>query len=97
MRRINQHQDDPDYDTKEKTLLVITPDYPDKDNRYIGSIFVKDHMGSLKPFFKEIVVICPVPFSFGIMANDRYVPITIMTMFPYSIPGVSLYPAFSRG
>ncbi|MGA2105059.1 MAG: glycosyltransferase [Methanoregula sp.] len=72
MRRINQHQDDPDYDTKEKTLLVITPDYPDKDNRYMGSIFVKDHMGSLKPFFKEIVVICPVPFSFGIMANDRY-------------------------
>jgi glycosyltransferase involved in cell wall biosynthesis len=59
-------------DTREKTLLVITPDYPDKKNRYIGSVYVKDQVEYLKLFFKKIVVICPVLFSFRIMPNDRY-------------------------
>jgi glycosyltransferase involved in cell wall biosynthesis len=59
-------------DTRDKTLLVITPDFPDEKNRYIGSVYVKDQVGYLKSFFREIIVICPVLFSFRIMANDRY-------------------------
>jgi glycosyltransferase involved in cell wall biosynthesis len=57
---------------QDKTLLVITPDYPDEKNRYIGSIYVKDQIEFLKPFFKKIIVICPVLFSFRIMPNDRF-------------------------
>ena len=59
-------------DTRDKTLLVITPDYPEEKHRYIGSVFVKDQVEYLKSFFKKIIVICPVLFSFKIMPNDRY-------------------------
>ena len=55
-----------------KTLLVITPDYPDERDRYIGSVYVKDQIRYLKEYFREIVVICPVLITFGILANDRY-------------------------
>ena len=56
----------------ETTLLVITPDYPDKNNNYIGSIFVKNQLDSLKGYFRKIIVIAPVLFSGGILPNDRY-------------------------
>jgi teichuronic acid biosynthesis glycosyltransferase TuaC len=59
-------------DTCDKTLLVITPDYPDEKNRYIGSVYVKDQVEELKSFFKNIIVICPVLFSCKMMPNDRY-------------------------
>jgi len=61
-----------DYTTQDLTLLIITPDYPDNNDRYIGSIYVKNQVAELKPFFRHIVVICPVLFSFGILPNDRY-------------------------
>jgi teichuronic acid biosynthesis glycosyltransferase TuaC len=59
-------------DTRDKILLVITPDYPDEKNRYIGSVYVKDQVAELKSFFKKIIVVCPVLFSCKIMPNDRY-------------------------
>ena len=58
--------------TYDKTLLVITPDFPDEKNQYIGSVYIKDQVENLKLFFKKIIVICPVLFSFKIMPNDRY-------------------------
>ncbi len=66
------HQLDPKNDLLEKTLLIITPDFPDKDNIYIGSIFVKNQLDSLKEYFKKIIVIAPVFYSGGIVPNDRY-------------------------
>jgi len=73
VRRIDQIAVHPvSGDTRDKTLLVITPDYPDEKNQYLGSLFVKDQIGYLKPFFKEIIIICPVLFSCRIMPNDRY-------------------------
>jgi teichuronic acid biosynthesis glycosyltransferase TuaC len=71
-------------DTNDKTLLIITPDFPDEKNRYIGSIYVKDQVENLKLFFKKIVVICPVLFSFKIMPNDRY-------CMDYEYDNVSVY------
>jgi glycosyltransferase involved in cell wall biosynthesis len=71
-------------DTHDKTLLVITPDFPDEKNRYIGSIYVKDQVGNLKLFFKKIIVICPVLFSCKIMPNDRY-------CMDYEYDNVSVY------
>lgn len=73
MKRINPEPDPKSLvDTRDKTLLVITPDYPDQKNRYIGSVYVKDQVEHLKSFFKKIVVICPVLVSCKIMPNDRY-------------------------
>jgi teichuronic acid biosynthesis glycosyltransferase TuaC len=65
-------QFDPKNNLFDKTLLIITPDYPDRDNNYIGSIFVKNQVDSLKGYFKKIIVIAPVFFSAGILSNDRY-------------------------
>ncbi|HPD75532.1 MAG TPA: glycosyltransferase [Methanoregulaceae archaeon] len=58
--------------TRDLTLLIITPDYPDENDRYIGSIYVKNQVAALRPFFQRIVVICPVFFSLGILPNDKY-------------------------
>jgi len=59
-------------DTRNLTLLVITPDFPDQDERYIGSIYVKKQIEPLRKYFREIFVICPVLFSFRLLPNDRY-------------------------
>lgn len=73
MRTIDKENECPNScDTRTRTLLVITPDFPDENNRYLGSLYVKDQVNNLKPFFKKIIVICPVLFSFGIIQNDRY-------------------------
>lgn len=63
---------EPAGDTRDLTLLVLTPDYPDEKHRYIGSIYVKSQLEPLKPFFKKIIVICPVPLSFGMTPSDRF-------------------------
>ena len=65
-------QSDPKNNLIDKTLLIITPDFPDKNNNYIGSIFVKNQLDSLKGYFKKIIVIAPVFYSGGIIPNDRY-------------------------
>lgn len=54
-----------------RNLLIITPDYPDSTDTYVGGIFIKDYVDAVKPFFQEIVVVAPVLFSGGIMPNDR--------------------------
>ncbi len=58
-------------DTREKSLLVLTPDYPDATDTYIGGIFVKNYLDAIKHQFREIVVIAPVFFSAGILGGDR--------------------------
>ncbi|MGA7627337.1 MAG: glycosyltransferase [Methanoregula sp.] len=73
VKSITQESIDPTgKDTRDMTLLVITPDFPDERNRYIGSIYVKDQIEHLKGFFKKIIVICPVLVSLRIVQNDRY-------------------------
>jgi len=67
----------------DKTLLIITPDFPAKNN-YLGSIFVKNQLESLKKYFKKIIVIAPVFNSVGILPNDRYCE-------NYSYDNISVY------
>jgi teichuronic acid biosynthesis glycosyltransferase TuaC len=67
-----------------RTLLIISPDFPAKDNRYMGSVFVKYQVEALKSRFKKIIVIVPVLFSGGILANDRYCN-------DYSYDNISVY------
>jgi len=68
----------------ERTLLVISPDFPAQDNRYMGSLFVKNQLESLKHHFKHVIVIVPVLFSGGILPNDRY-------CHDYSYDNISVY------
>ncbi len=54
-----------------RNLLIITPDFPDSTDTYIGGIFVKNFVDTIKPYFQEIVVVAPVLFSGKLMLNDR--------------------------
>lgn len=58
-------------DFKEKRLLVITPNYPNADGSYFGSVFVKNQVDALKQNFKELIVIAPVLFSAGRFPDDK--------------------------
>lgn len=54
-----------------RNLLIITPDYPDSTDTYVGGIFIKNFVDTVKPHFQEIVVVAPVLFSGKLMPNDR--------------------------
>ncbi|WP_048175132.1 glycosyltransferase family 4 protein [Methanosarcina siciliae] len=54
-----------------KNLLVLTPAYPNETGSYIGDSFVKNQVDELKQYFKEIIVISPVPFSFEQYPKDK--------------------------
>lgn len=60
-----------DSDFTDKCLLVITPNYPNEDGSYFGSVFVKNQVDALKHNFKEVIVIAPVLFSAGRLLDDR--------------------------
>jgi glycosyltransferase involved in cell wall biosynthesis len=63
----------PDKDTlKNKSLLIITPDYPDEQNRFFGCNYVKRMVGELCSDFKEVHVIAPVLPMLGITPQSKY-------------------------
>lgn len=50
---------------EKKRLLVITNSFPDKDDRHIGGIFVKEQVRCLAPHFEEVHVVFPSTFGLG--------------------------------
>ncbi len=52
-------------------LLILTPSFPDKHNRFYGGIFVKEQVEALSKYADEINVVSPVPFSLGIEYKDK--------------------------
>lgn len=54
----------------EKTLLIITPVYPNEDGTYHGGVFVKDQVDAMRQHFREVVVIAPILRSVGLLPED---------------------------
>lgn len=85
-------------DFTNKRLLVITPNYPNEDGSYFGSVFVKNQVDALKKYFREVIVIAPVLFSAGRLVDDRlcrdYTYDNVRVFYPRSlyIP----WPAYRR-
>ena len=46
-----------------KNLLVITNSFPDKENKYVGDVFVKEQVKYLKNCFEKVYVISPVAYG----------------------------------
>lgn len=46
-----------------KNLLIITNSFPDQEDKYVGSIFVKEQVKYLREYFKKIYIISPVPLG----------------------------------
>jgi teichuronic acid biosynthesis glycosyltransferase TuaC len=71
MSRIAEVEDDSLAGLKDKTLLILTPSYPNEDESFIAETFVKYQVAELKQYFKKIIVIAPVLRSFGYLEKDR--------------------------
>ena len=56
---------------RDKSLLVISSGFPDESNMHYGGIFVKEQLKYLKDYLKEVVVIAPVPQTFGFYKFDK--------------------------
>lgn len=46
-----------------KNLLIITNSFPDQEDRYVGSIFVKEQVKYLREYFNNIYIISPAPLG----------------------------------
>ncbi|WP_297486551.1 glycosyltransferase family 4 protein [Thermococcus sp.] len=55
---------------KDKTILVLTNSYPDRDGRHYGGIFVKEQVDRLREYFGEVYVISPQPFGTNKILQD---------------------------
>jgi len=52
-------------------LLVITNTFPNHDDTYIGDIFVKEQIKSLKNYFDNIYVVSPTPYGIGYLRKTK--------------------------
>jgi glycosyltransferase involved in cell wall biosynthesis len=56
---------------KDKTLLIITPSFPNEDESFFVELFVKYQVAELKQYFKKVIIIAPLFRSFGYLKKDR--------------------------
>jgi teichuronic acid biosynthesis glycosyltransferase TuaC len=56
---------------RKKTLLIIAPSFPNFNDTFRAGNFVKAQVEEIRKFFKTVIVISPVFFSFGIMQKDK--------------------------
>ena len=57
---------------KNKNLLILTNNFPDKYDKYPGEIFVKEQVKLLKDYFKNIYVISPVAYGMDHLRKTNY-------------------------
>lgn len=57
---------------KFRNLLVISSDFPDKYNTYVGNIFVKEQIKYIKNYFENVYVISPLAYGMDRLRNTSY-------------------------
>ncbi len=55
----------------EKNLLVISNNFPNKDNTYIGDIFVKEQIKYLRHYFDNVYVVSPVAYGMEYLRKTK--------------------------
>ncbi len=55
-----------------RNLLIISNNFPDRDDAYIGNIFVKEQLRYIKNYFDTVFVVSPLAFAMERMRNTRY-------------------------
>ena len=68
---------------KFQSLLIISNDFPNADNTYIREIFVKEQVKYLCNYFKDIYVICPIPYGLDYLRKNRYEDYTYENVHVY--------------
>lgn len=57
---------------KDKSLLIVTSSYPDRNDSFIGDTFVKNPVAELQRYFKKIIIISPVFQSYSFFKKDKF-------------------------
>jgi glycosyltransferase involved in cell wall biosynthesis len=57
---------------KSKNLLVISNSFPDKENKYVGNIFVKELVKHLKNYFENVYVISPAAYGIEYLRKTHH-------------------------
>ncbi|BBL66263.1 Glycosyl transferase, group 1 [Methanosarcina mazei TMA] len=57
---------------KNKNLLILTNNFPDKYDKYTQEIFVKEQVKLLKDYFKNVYVISPVAYGVDYLRKTTY-------------------------
>jgi len=55
-----------------KNLLVVTNGFPDKENKYVGGVFVKEQVKCLKNYFEKVYVISPVAYGVEYLRKTKH-------------------------
>lgn len=55
-----------------KNLLVISNTFPDKEDRYVGDIFVKEQIKYIKNYFENIYVVSPVAYGMEYLRKRKH-------------------------
>ena len=55
-----------------KNLLVVTNSFPDKENKYVGDVFVKEQVKYLKNYFEKVYVISPVAYGVEYLRKTKH-------------------------
>ena len=56
---------------QDKTLLLLTPDYPSEDGEFNGCNALKNQIAYSRKMFKKVIVIAPVLYTCGITPQDK--------------------------
>jgi len=56
----------------DKNLLVISNNYPNSDNTYVGDIFVKEQIKYIRRYFDHVYVISPVAYGIEYLRKTKF-------------------------
>jgi glycosyltransferase involved in cell wall biosynthesis len=55
-----------------KNLLVITNNFPDKETKYVGNVFVKEQVKYLKDYFENVYVVSPAAYGIEYLRKTKH-------------------------
>ncbi|MDD4250385.1 MAG: glycosyltransferase family 4 protein [Methanosarcina sp.] len=78
---------------KYRNLLIISNNFPDKKDEYVGAIFVKEQVKFLTNFFDNVYVISPVAYGVELLRKTQHEDYSINKMHVY-FPKYFNFPLF---
>jgi len=57
---------------QDKTLLLLTPDYPSENGEFNGCNALKNQITYSRRMFKKVIVIAPVLYTCGLTSQDKF-------------------------
>jgi glycosyltransferase involved in cell wall biosynthesis len=78
---------------KTKNLLILCNSFPDKENKYVGGIFVKEQVRYLKNYFENVYVISPATYGIEYLRKTHHMDYEFDNVQVY-FPRYTNFPLF---